>query len=127
MLLELLNKAGLAAILVLVVTSMTAVGTGYSVTRIIAPLRDARLVLVTLSANFVLMPLASLGLAAALRLDEPLAEGLLLLGMASGAPLIPNLVGFAKGTLPLAVGIMILLTAGTPVYLPLSCRCFLPV
>jgi len=47
MLLECLNKAGLAAILVLVVTSMTAIGTGYSVTRIIAPLRDARLVLVT--------------------------------------------------------------------------------
>ena len=61
MLLEFLNKASLAAILFLVVTSMTAVGTSYSVTRIIAPLRDARLVLVTLSANFVLMPLASLG------------------------------------------------------------------
>lgn len=126
MLLEILNKAGLAAILVLVVTSMTAVGTSYSVTRIIAPLRDARLVLVTLSANFVLMPLASLGLAAALRLDEPLAEGLLLLGMASGAPLIPNLVALAKGSLPLAVGIMILLTAGTLVYLPLILPLLLP-
>ena len=126
MLLECLNKAGLAAILVLVVTSMTAVGTSYSVTRIIAPLRDARLVLVTLLANFVLVPLASLGLAAALRLDEPLAEGLLLLGMASGAPLIPNLVGLAKGSLPLAVGIMILLTAGTLVYLPLILPLFLP-
>jgi hypothetical protein len=79
-----------------------------------------------LSANFVLMPLASLGLAAALRLDEPLAEGLLLLGMASGAPLIPNLVGLAKGSLPLAVGIMILLTAGTLVYLPLILPLFLP-
>ena len=126
MLIEFLNKAALAAILILVVVSMTAVGTGYSVTRIIAPLRDARLVLVTLLANFVLMPLASLGLAAALRLDEPLAEGLLLLGMASGAPLIPNLVGLAKGSLPLAVGIMILLTAGTLVYLPLILPLFLP-
>ena len=46
MLLEFLNKVAVAAILVLV-ASMTAVGTGYSVTRIIAPLRDARLVLVT--------------------------------------------------------------------------------
>jgi len=64
-------------------------------------------------------------LAAALRLDEPLADGLLLLGMASGAPLIPNLVGLAKGSLPLAVGIMILLTAGTPVYLPLILPLFL--
>jgi BASS family bile acid:Na+ symporter len=126
MLLEFIDKAGLVAILVLVVTSMTAIGMGYSITRIIAPLRDARLVLVTLSANFVLMPLASLGLSAALRLDEPLAEGLLLLGMASGAPLIPNLVGLAKGSLPLAVGIMILLTAGTLVYLPLILPLFLP-
>ena len=125
-LLEFLNRAALAAILILVVVSMTAVGTGYSVTRIIAPLRDARLVLVTLSANFVLMPLASLGLAAALRLDEPLADGLLLLGMASGAPLIPNLVGLAKGSLPLAVGIMILLTAGTLIYFPLILPLFLP-
>ena len=126
MLIEFLNKAALAALLILVVVSMTAVGVGYSVTRIIAPLRDARLVLVTLSANFVLMPVASLGLAAALRLDEPLAEGLLLLGMASGAPLIPNLVGLAKGSLPLAVGIMILLTAGTLIYFPLILPLFLP-
>jgi hypothetical protein len=45
------SKAGLAAILVRVVTSMIAVGTSYSVTRIIAPLRDARLVLLTLGPD----------------------------------------------------------------------------
>ena len=54
-----------------------------------------------------------------LRLDEPLKEGLLLLGTAAGAPFLPKLAELAKGNLPFAVGIMALLTLGTVGYLPL--------
>jgi BASS family bile acid:Na+ symporter len=69
------------------------------------------------------MPLAAIALAIMLRLDEPLAAGLLLLGAAAGAPFLPKLVEIARGDLPLAIGAMVFLSAGTigflPVFLPL--------
>ena len=57
---------------------MLATGLGLTVSEIITPLRNARLVVLSLLANFVLMPLAAVGLAALLRLDQPLGVGLLL-------------------------------------------------
>jgi BASS family bile acid:Na+ symporter len=60
------------------------------VARIIEPLRDVRLVLFALIANFILMPAGAVALAKALRLDEPFGVGLLLLGCAAGAPFLPT-------------------------------------
>jgi BASS family bile acid:Na+ symporter len=116
---ELLHQAGAVAIVVFVVASTAAIGMGHSASQILVPFRNVRFVLFAFLANFVVVPFGSLGLATALHLDEPLAEGLLLLGAASGAPLLPNLVGLAKGDVPFAAGTMVLLTAGTLVYLPL--------
>ena len=116
MLLELLNKTSLAAILAFVLTTMLAIGLGHSVGQILVSLGNIRLVLLTLLVNFVAMPLCSLGLATVLHLDEPLAEGLILLGAASGAPVLPPLVELAKGNLPFAVGTTILLAIVTLAY-----------
>ena len=102
MLLELLDQVSRAGILVFVVSSMTAIGFGHTIGQILAPLRSVRLLLLTLLANFVVLPLASLAVAIGLRLDEPLAEGLLLLGAASGAPFVPRLTEFAQGNLRFA-------------------------
>jgi hypothetical protein len=63
------------------------------------------LVSLSLVANFVLMPLAALGLAKLLRLDGPLGIGLLLLGTAAGAPFLPKLAQVAEGNLAFAVGL----------------------
>jgi BASS family bile acid:Na+ symporter len=79
-----------------------------------------------LVANFVLMPAAALGLSALLRLDEPLGVGLLLLGMAAGAPFLPKLAQLAKGDLAFAVGAMVLLMVITVGYLPVVLPLFLP-
>lgn len=91
---------------------------GHTIGEILAPLQNARLLLGTLCANFVILPLASFGLAVGLRLDDALAEGLILLGMASGAPYVPKLTELAGGNLQFAVATMGLLTAGTIVYIP---------
>jgi BASS family bile acid:Na+ symporter len=99
---------------------------GFTVTQIIDALRDLRLVLLALLANFVAMPLAALALDKMLRLDEPLGVGLLLLGAASGAPFLPKLTELAKGNLPFSVGIMMLLAIGTVGYLPLILPLLLP-
>jgi BASS family bile acid:Na+ symporter len=61
-----------------------------------------------------------------LKLDEPLGVGLLLLGAAAGAPFLPKLTELARGNLPFAVGIMMLLAIGTVGYLPLVLPLLLP-
>ena len=62
MLMELLSKAATVAMLSFVVSSMLAMGAGLTVSQISAPLRNARLVVLALLANFVLMPLGALAL-----------------------------------------------------------------
>jgi bile acid:Na+ symporter, BASS family len=123
---ELLQKATSVAMLSFVLSSMLAMGLGLTVSHIITPLRHTRLVGLSLLANFVLMPLAAVALAALLRLDQPLGVGLLLLGTAAGAPFLPKLAQIAEGNLAFAVGLMVLLMVVTVGYLPLVLPVLLP-
>jgi BASS family bile acid:Na+ symporter len=123
---ELLQKATTVVTLVFILSSMLGMGLGLTVSQIITPLRNLRLVALSLLANFVLMPLTALGLAALLRLDPPLGVGLLLLGTAAGAPFLPKLAQLAKGSLAFSVGLMSLLMVVTVVYLPLVLPLLLP-
>ena len=121
-----MQKATSVATLIFVLSSMLAMGLGFTISQIITPLRNARLVVLSLLANFVLMPLAAVGLAALLRLDQPLGVGLLLLGTAAGAPFLPKLAQIAKGNLAFGVGSMVLLMVVTVGYLPLVLPLLLP-
>ena len=121
-----LEKAVPIATLVFVVSSMVAMGLGLKVAQITAPLRNLRLVSLSLLANFVLMPAAAVVLARVLRLDEPLGVGLLVLGVAAGAPFLPKLTQIAKGNLAFAVALMVLLMVITVGYLPLVLPVLLP-
>src|SRR5215831_828771 len=122
----LMQQAATVTMLVFVLSSMLAMGLGLTVGDIIAPLRHARLVGLSLLANFVVMPLAAVALAALLWLDQPLRVGLLLLGTAAGAPFLPKLAQIAKGNLAFAVGLMVLLMVITVGYLPLVLPVLLP-
>ena len=126
MLVELLSKAATVAMLIFVVSSMLAMGAGLTASQISQPLRNARLVMLALLANFVLMPLGALALAKVLWLDEPFGVGLLLLGCAAGAPFLPKLAELAKGNLAFAVGAMVLLMVVTVGYLPMVLPLLLP-
>jgi BASS family bile acid:Na+ symporter len=123
---ELLQKASSVAVLAFVLSSMLAMGLNLTVGQIITPLRNVRLVTLSLLVNFVLMPLAAVGLATLLALDEPLSVGLLLLGSAAGAPFLPKLAQIARGNLAFAVGLMVLLMVITVGYLPLVLPLLLP-
>lgn len=105
--------------LAFVVSSMLAVGVSLTVGQIVDPLRNGKLVSLSLLANFVLMPVVALTIARLLRLDQPLGIALLLLGAAAGAPFLPKLAGIAKGNLAFAVGLMVLLMVLTVAYMPL--------
>lgn len=112
--------------IVFVLSSMLGMGFGLRVSEIVAPLRNWRLVALSLAANFIVMPAVAVALARLLRLDEPLGIGLLLLGAAGGAPLLPKLAQMARGNLAFAVGLMVLLMVITVGYIPIVLPALLP-
>ena len=126
MLMDLLSKASTIAMLSFVISSMLAMGVGLSISQIVQPLRNPRLIVSALLSNFVLMPLCAFALSTLLRLNEPLSIGMLLLGCAAGAPFLPKLAELAKGNLPFAVGTMVLLMVVTVGYLPVVLPLLLP-
>jgi BASS family bile acid:Na+ symporter len=123
---DLLSKASTVAMLSFVVSSMLAMGAGLTISEISEPLRNARLAVLALLANFVLMPLGAFALAKVLSLDGPFGVGLLVLGCAAGAPFLPKLAELAKGNLAFAVGAMVLLMVVTVGYLPIVLPLLLP-
>jgi BASS family bile acid:Na+ symporter len=121
---ELLIRGADIAVVLFVVSSTLSVGLSLTVGQILAPLKRPRLVAVALAANFVLAPLAAFGLWHLLGLDEPLGIGLLLAGLAAGAPFLIKLAEFAKADVALAVGLMVLLMVVTVAYLPVALPLF---
>ena len=104
--------------LVFVVTSMLAMGLSLTVAQIVAPLRNARLVILALAANFILVPIVAYLITTIYPLSDGLKIGLLLVSTAAGAPFLPRLAQIAKGNLAFSVGLMVLLMVFTIAYLP---------
>jgi len=117
--------AGISGLL-FVVTSMLAMSLSLSVQQMTQPLKNVRLVLLALLANFVLVPLLAFAITKVIPLDESLQIGVILLGTAAGAPFIPKLVQGAKGNVAYAVGLMFLIMVVTIFYLPIVLPLLLP-
>jgi predicted Na+-dependent transporter len=110
---------GTLGVLVFVITSMLGMGFSLTVQQIVAPLRKTRLVLMSLAANFIVVPVLVLLIVAIIPLSEGVEIGLILAGMAAGAPFLPKLVQVAKGDMAFAAGLMVMLMAVTIAFLPL--------
>ena len=110
---------GTLGVLVFIVTSMLGMGFSLTIPQIIAPLRNTRLVLMSLAANFIIVPLLVLLIVRVLPLSEGLKIGLILVGLAAGAPFLPKLVQVAKGDVAFTAGLMVMLMVVTIAYLPL--------
>lgn len=106
-------------ILLFVVAGMAAMGLHLTLARIVVPLRDARLVVGILVANFVVVPVVAVGAARLLPMDDASAAAVILVGCAAGAPFLPTLAGLAKGDAATAVGVMVLLMVLTVGFAPL--------
>jgi predicted Na+-dependent transporter len=105
--------------LVFVVTGMLAMGLSLTIAQIVAPLRNARLVILALLANFVLVPLLAYLIGLIIPLGDGLRVGLILVSTAAGAPFLPKLAQAARGNMALSVGLMVLLMVVTVLYMPL--------
>jgi predicted Na+-dependent transporter len=123
---ELLSAIAAIAGLTFVVASMLATGLSLSVAQIIQPLKNARLVILALLGNFVLVPLLAYAITRVLPLDQSLQIGLIVLSTVAGAPFLIKEVQAAKGNLSLGVGLMFLLMVVTIFYVPLVLPLLLP-
>jgi predicted Na+-dependent transporter len=117
--------AGISGLL-FVVTSMLAMSLSLSVQQMTQPLKNVRLVILALLANFVLVPLLAFVITKIIPLDQSVQIGVILLGTAAGAPFIPKLVQGAKGNVAYAVGLMFLIMVVTIFYLPFILPLLLP-
>ena len=111
--------------LVFVVSSMLAMGLSLTVPAIIAPLKNARLVILALVINFVAVPFVAWAIQAVMDLDQDIYTGLLLLATAAGAPFLPKLAQVAKGNAAFSVGLMVMLMVVTIIYMPIVLPLFL--
>jgi predicted Na+-dependent transporter len=116
---EILATLAQLSVLVFVIGSMASMGLSLKMSQIIAPLKNVKLVLLALVANFVLVPLVAWLITLVIDLDEPVKIGLILLATAAGAPFLPKLAQAAKGSTAFSVGLMVLLMVVTIIYLPL--------
>jgi BASS family bile acid:Na+ symporter len=116
---EVLIALSQLSVLVFVIASMFSLGLSLTMKQIIDPLRNARMVILALVANFIIVPILAYALALLFNLDDSLRTGLILLSTAAGAPFLPKLVDVAKGNIAFSVGLMVLLMVVTIIYLPL--------
>jgi predicted Na+-dependent transporter len=112
--------------LLFIVTSMLAMGMSLTIQMIAQPLKNVRLVVLALLANFVLVPLLAYVIKTIIPLEQSLQIGLIILGTAAGAPFLPKLVQGAKGNIALGVGLMVLLMVVTIIYMPIVLPLLLP-
>ncbi len=110
---------GTLGVLIFIITSMLGMGFSLTIPQIVAPLKNRRLVIMSLVANFVLVPILALVIVRIIPLSEGLQIGLILVGFAAGAPFLPKLVQVAKGDMAFTAGLMVLLMVVTIAYLPI--------
>ena len=106
-------------IVVFIVGSMAAMGLGLTIPRIVEPLRDRRLMIGLLVANFVVVPAAAIAAGRLLPMEPSASTAVILIGCAAGAPFLPKLTQLARGNVALAVGGMVLLMVVTVLYAPI--------
>jgi len=115
---EILQVTFNISVLVFVIGSMVAMGLSLTVRQIMDALKDKRLVILSLVANFILVPLFVYGMVAVIPLTEGERTGLILLSLAAGAPFLPKLAEIAKSNAAFSIGLMLLLMTVTIFYLP---------
>ena len=105
---EFFEAIGSLSGLLFIISSMLAMGMSLTMAQILQPLKNVRLVLMALLANFVLVPLLAYIIILVIPLEQSLQIGLIVLATAAGAPFLPKLVQGAKGNVAFGVGLMVL-------------------
>ncbi|KUG14527.1 hypothetical protein ASZ90_015828 [hydrocarbon metagenome] len=107
------------AIWIFVVTSIAAMGLNLTIREVLSPWKKKDLLVVSLVANFILVPALALLIITIIRLDPELAAGLMLVALAAGAPSLPKAIDIIGGNVAYAVGLTMVLILATILLMPL--------
>ncbi len=128
---EILTVVVQLSALVFVVGSMMAMGLSLTIPQITKPLKNGKLLVMALVANFILVPLLAYVLTLVFgNLFDGFTEdntiAFLLLATAAGAPFLPKLAQMARGNVAYSVGLMTLLMVVSVFFLPIVLPLLLP-
>ncbi|MFA5295089.1 MAG: bile acid:sodium symporter [Methanoregulaceae archaeon] len=107
------------AIWIFVVSSIAAMGLNLTVREVLAPWKKKQLLVISLIANFVLVPAFALLIITIIPLEPALAAGLMLIAAAAGAPSLPKAMDIVGGNVAYAVGLTMVLILATIVFMPI--------
>jgi len=106
---------------------MVTIGLGVTIPQVTSVGKDGKLVARAEIANYLLVPLAALGLLMAGHAHPMVAAGFLIAAVCPGAPYGPPFTGLAKGNVPVAVGLMVILAGPSALVAPLLLHFLLPI
>ena len=114
------------SVLIYIITTMLSMGLNFFPKQFLEPLKDKNLILKSLIANFILLPVITYIILQVIPLEQGLAVGLILMAAGAGSPFMLKLVQFMKSDMAFAVGLMLILSIVTLVYMPLVLSFLLP-
>jgi len=114
------------SVLIYIVSTMLSMGLSFFPKQFIEPLKDKKLILKSLAANFILLPIMTYIILQLIPLQPGLAIGLILMAAGAGSPFMLKLVQFVKADMAFAVGLMLILSIVTLIYMPLLLSFLLP-
>ncbi len=123
---DLLTQSLPITLAIFLASAMLSLGLDLTTRQIVEPLRNRRLVAVSLLANVVVVPLIALGLTALIPMEPALRIGLLLYAFATGVEAGPKLVQLARGNAAFAVGLLAVQIAITVVFVPMAISLVVP-
>ena len=97
---------------------MLSMGLKVKVQEVAVAIRQPRLVLLGLVANFVLVPAATIGLLYLFHAEPMVSVGFLILAVCPGAPVGPPFASIARGDVPCAIGQMVILAGLSAIVSP---------
>ena len=116
---------GMIAILYCV-ANLGSMGLELNLSKAMSSLRSSRLVTLTLVWSWIIGPAWAYSITKILPLSEPHAIGLLIIGLAPTAPLLPLLIRQARADMDVAAAMMPLAVVGTVVLMPLIAPLLIP-
>jgi len=112
---------------VTLIEMMTAIGLGVTFAEVSGVARNWGLLLRAVMANYVCVPAAAFGLLLLFRTQPMVAAGFLIVAVCPGAPYGPAFTALARGSVPVSVGLMVVLAGSSALFAPLLLSLLLPM
>jgi len=114
------------SVITYIISTMLSMGLTYLPKQFLEPLQDRILILKSLAANFIVVPIITYLLLQFIPLEQGLAIGLVLMAAGAGSPFMLKLVQVTRKDMAFAVGLMLILSLVTLIYLPVMLSILLP-